>query len=143
MRSPRGSSRFSLGPPPDGGNPERPADQSIAVPFRINELTEDAIEDVVAYWLYFEGEEWELWRLVPGSQTLSPGGRVLRVALELEGERFELALIEAGSRLTVKFDDREDPEQEIPAHAFESDGDVLVAFETDSERVFVLLELAA
>lgn len=114
----------------------------MPVPFRIHELTRESIEDATAYWLYFDGEAWEPWRLVPDSPTVSPNGRALRLTLELEGDRFELALLQKESGLVAKFDDRDDPEEELPARVFESDGDVVVTFETDEERVFIVLELA-
>lgn len=114
-----------------------------SVPLCIGDLTPDSIEDAVAYWLYAEDEGWELWRLVPGSPTLSPNGQALRLGFELEGDRFELVLIERGPRLFAKFDDREDPEQELPARAFDSSGELVVTFTDKDQTVFVLLELTA
>lgn len=109
--------------------------------FDLRALEPDAIEDAVAYWLYPD-EGWERWRLVPGSPVRSPDGRVLRLGFDLDGDRFELALVQQGERLSAKFDARDDPDREIPARAFESDGDVLVAFTEKDETVFVTLELA-
>jgi hypothetical protein len=110
--------------------------------FRIDELTDDSIEDAVAYWLYSEDDGWERWRLVPGSQVLSPGHQTLRVELQLEDETFELALIQRGPRLAVKFDDREDPDQELPARLFEAPDETIITFVYKDETVFLHLELA-
>jgi hypothetical protein len=104
-------------------------------------LTPESIADATAYWLYAEDEGWERWRLVPGSPLLSPNGRVLRLAFELEGDRFELALVQKESRLFAKFDQRESPEQELPASAFEAADGLIVQFAGKDEIVFVQLEL--
>ena len=102
------------------------------MPLRIGELVADSIED----------GGWERWSLVPGSQTLSPDGQAVRLRFELEGESFELALIQRESRLFAKFDNRENPEQELPARAFEAADEVIVMFVHKDETVFVHLELA-
>ena len=112
------------------------------MPFDISELDAESIEDAVAYWLYSEDEGWERWRLVPRSAALSPNGRVLRLSLELEGDTFDLALIQRESRLFVKHDDHEDPEQELPARVFQAEDEVLVAFVHKDQTVFLHLELA-
>ncbi len=110
---------------------------------RIPDLTPDSIEDALAYWLYAEDEGWECWRLVPGSPTLSPNGFVLRMAFELEGDGFELVLIQRDSRIFAKFDDREHPEQELPARCFGGPDESIVMFVHKDETVFVHLELAS
>lgn len=101
----------------------------------------ESIADATAYWLYTEDEGWERWRLVPASPTLSPNGQVLRLQLEFEGDRFELVLIERESRLLVKFDQRDEPEQELAAEAFRSADDWIVRFAHKDETVFLQLEL--
>ena len=90
-----------------------------------------------------EDEGWERWRLVPGSQVLSPSGQVLRIEFELEGETFELAVMQRGSQLSVKFDDRENPEQELLARVFESPDGAIITFRHKDETIFVHLELAS
>ena len=110
--------------------------------FRIAELTPEAIEDAALYWLYTEDEGWERWRLVPGSTTVSPNGRVLRLGFELEGDRFELALVQREERLHVRYDDHDEPEQELPARLFEADDGVIVRFVHKDQTVFVHLEVA-
>ena len=113
------------------------------MPFRISELTADSVEAATAYWLYSEDEGWEQWRLVAGSQVLSPNGQVLRMKFELEGETFELALMQRGPQLGVKFDDRANPERELPARVFESPDGAIITFLHKNETIFVYLELAA
>ncbi|MDJ0848858.1 MAG: hypothetical protein QNK04_10810 [Myxococcota bacterium] len=108
----------------------------------IPDLTRDSIEDAAAYWLYAEDEAWERWRLVPDSQTLSPDGRALRLAFELDGDGFELVLIQRGAEIFVKFDDRLEPEQEIRVRCFDGDDESIVMFDHGDETVFVHLELA-
>ncbi len=110
--------------------------------FRIADLTPDAVEDAVAYWLYTEDEGWERWRLVPGSPAVSPNGQVLRLAFELEGDRFELALVQREARVAVRYDDHDDPEQELPARLFAADDEVIVRFVHKDQTVFVHLEVA-
>jgi hypothetical protein len=111
--------------------------------FRISDLTAEAIEDAVAYWLYSEDEGWERWRLVPGSPAISASRHVLRLAFELEGDRLELALVQRESRFFAKYDDHEDPEQEFPARIFVSPDEAMVTFVHKDQTVFVHLELDA
>lgn len=111
--------------------------------FRISDLTPESIEDAVAYWLYSEDEGWERWRLVPGSPAIPPSREVLRLAFELDGDTFELALIQRQSRFFAKYDDHEDPEQEFPARIFVSHDEVVASFAHKDQTVFVHLELAA
>ena len=110
---------------------------------RITELAAGSIEDAIAYWLYSEDDGWQRWRLVPGSQVVAPNGQILRMKFELEGDSFELALIQRGPRLVAKFDDCENPEQELPTRVFESVDEAIVMFVHKDETVFVHLELAA
>lgn len=112
------------------------------MPFSINTLTEDSIEDAVAYWLYTEDAAWQRWRLVAGSPVFSPNGHTLRMRFELESEIFELAIIQRDLQLAVKFDDRDKPAQELPARAFESSDEAIITFVNKDEIVFVHLELA-
>ncbi len=110
---------------------------------RISELTAESIEDAVAYWLYSEDEGWERWRLVPGSPAISPNRQVLRLTFALDGDTFELALVEHQSRLFVKYDDHEEPGKEFPARIFESHDEAIVTFVHKEQTVFLHLELAA
>ncbi len=112
------------------------------MPLHIPDLERDSVEDAVAYWLYSEDEGWERWRLVPDSPTLSPNGQVLRLAFELDGDRFELALIQRPAGLFAKFDEREHPDRELPARCFDAPDESLVMFVHGDETVFVHLELA-
>ncbi len=109
---------------------------------RISDLTAESIEDATAYWLYSEDEGWERWRLVPGSPVISPNRQVLRLAFALDGDTFELALVQRQSRFFAKYDDHEDPEQEFPARIFESQHEAIVTFVHKDQTVFLHLELA-
>ena len=111
------------------------------MPFSIGDLSAESIEDATAYWLYAEDEAWERWSLVPGSPIVSPNGRVLRMAFGMEGDRFELALVQRDDGLYVKFDEREDPEQELATRVFEASDEVIVVFEDPEETVFIHLEI--
>ena len=113
------------------------------MPLRINELTADSIEDATAYWLYSDDGGWQQWRLIQGSQVVSPNGEVLRMMFELEGDSFELALLQKGPRIHAKFDDRENPQHELLTRVFEAADEALVLFVYKDETVFVHLELAA
>ncbi len=108
---------------------------------RIDELGEESIEDAVAYWLFSEDEGWERWRLVPGSAAVSPNGQVLRLTFELEDETFQLALVQRGDDLFVKYDDHDEPERELPARVFTAPDEALVCFVHKDQTVFVHLEL--
>ena len=112
------------------------------MPLEISDLKEESIEDAVAYWLFSEDEGWERWRLVPRSPAISPNGQVLRLSFELDGETFDLALIQRESRLFAKYDDHEDPGQEFPARLFESEDEALVTFVHKDQTVFIHLELS-
>ncbi len=113
--------------------------------FCIADLTKESIESAEAYWFYPPEERpSERWPLVPGSEALSPSGDALRMTFELPGGRtFELVLIQRGSSLSAKFDDREDPDEEVPARVFESSDQVIIMFSYRRQTVFLRLELAA
>ena len=112
------------------------------MPLDISDLSAESIEDAAAYWLFSEDQTWERWRLVPGSVAVSPSGTVLRLSFELEGDSFELAVIQRGPRVLVKYDDHEDPEQQLAARLFLADDEAILSFVHKDQTVFVHLELA-
>ncbi len=119
----------------------RPSVQRVVLGF--GDLTAESIEDAAAYWLYSGDDAWERWRLASGSVAISPNGQVLRLSFELDGDTFDLAVIQRDSQVVVKYDDHDDPEQELPARLFESDDEAIVTFVHKDQIVFVHLELAA